>query len=534
MREEIFEFDTKYGGPQSLLQRLSDRKDNRMQIAAEFKRASPSKGDINIALDAAEQCLKYANMGASVLSVLTEFRYFKGNLRDMKNVRLAVQKAFPESASRPLVLRKDFIFDRYQILEARAHGADTLLLIVAVLGRQQLNDLLSFSRSLKMEPLVEVNTPLEMEIALDAGATCIGINNRNLHTFQLDLMTTERCLEVVQRRKGSTWSKDGSLCIAALSGITDAHEVRTFQELGVQCVLVGEALMKAADPAAKIRELLSTETAVNSEQSDKQQKSQPTERLLKVCGMVNSVEVQGVLSAGANLIGVIMVPSSPRFIQTTTKVKEIVDIVRRYGERTDRLPAIFSHMATLLNQKNGISVGEYYSSCMSLLQRITQRRPLSVAVIRDETQEQIKKIVEETGCDLIQLHGNESPLIVSDLSIPVIKVLHIDIDSHTNVQDQIRSTAKDWQGKAIALLLDAKSSSASSSGGLGQPFPWQLLEGFDEFPVLLAGGINIENVSKAVGLSCVGGLDVSSGVEITPGQKDLNKVRNIVQEVRKA
>lgn len=524
LQEEIFDFDAKYGGPQSLFQRLSDKKDSKMKIAAEFKRASPSKGDINVGLDAAEQCLKYANMGASVLSVLTEFRYFKGNLRDMKNVRVAVQKAFPDAESRPLVLRKDFIFDRYQILEARAHGADTLLLIVAVLGRQQLTDLLSFSRSLKMEPLVEVNTPLEMDIALDAGATCIGINNRNLHTFQLDLTTTERCLDVVQRRKGSsTWSQDGSLCIAALSGITDAHEVRRFQQLGVQCVLVGEALMKAADPAAKIRELLATDddTVVDSKQS-----------LVKVCGMINPTEVQDALSAGANLIGMIIVPTSPRNIQSTVKAKEIVDIVRRYGERTDRLSAINFFATT----RSEATVGEYYASCMSLLQRTTQRQPLSVAVIRDETPTQIKKIIEETGCDLIQLHGNETPsMLPSDLSIPVIKVLHIDINSvHSanTIHDQIRSAAKEWQGTAIALLLDAKSSTASSSGGLGTPFSWQLLEGFDDFPVLLAGGINTENVVQAVGMSCVGGVDVNSGVEIAPGQKDLNKVKDLILKIK--
>eukprot|EP01035_Chromulina_nebulosa_P022291 gene22291-28872_t len=150
--EEIGDFDEQYGAPYNLYERLLASYP-RVAIAAEFKRASPSKGDINIKVNIVDQCLMYAEAGAAVVSVLTEYRHFKGTLDDMKTVRKATQARL--KSDRPLILRKDFIFDRYQILEARAYGADTVLLIVAVLGVDQLTDLISFTRKQGMEPLVE-------------------------------------------------------------------------------------------------------------------------------------------------------------------------------------------------------------------------------------------------------------------------------------------------------------------------------------------------------------------------------------------
>lgn len=136
-----------------------------MAIAAEFKKSSPSKGDINIDVDPVNQCLEYAKGGVSVISVLTEYTHFKGTLDDMRAVRLATQQwSSLNSVRRPAILRKDFILDKYQILEARANGADTVLLIVAVLGVQQLSDLIVFCRELGIEPLVEVHTKEEVDI----------------------------------------------------------------------------------------------------------------------------------------------------------------------------------------------------------------------------------------------------------------------------------------------------------------------------------------------------------------------------------
>lgn len=217
-------------------------RDAPMAVIAEVKRASPSKGDIAPGMDAMAQALKYATGGAAGISVLTEPTWFKGTLEDMAGVRAAVEAM---GADRPAILRKDFIIDEYQVLEARAHGADSVLLIVAALDDATLARLMARSRELGMEPLVEVNNAEETQRALAAGAKVIGINNRDLRSFKVDLGTTDRLAEMVQ----------GDVLLAALSGISTRADVERFAAAGAGAVLVGEALMVAADPATKIREL---------------------------------------------------------------------------------------------------------------------------------------------------------------------------------------------------------------------------------------------------------------------------------------
>jgi anthranilate synthase/indole-3-glycerol phosphate synthase/phosphoribosylanthranilate isomerase len=214
-----------------------------MALIAEIKRASPSKGDIAPGINAPRQAMAYARAGAAAISVLTEPAWFKGTLEDMEMVRQAVGQLGDE---RPAVLRKDFIVDGYQVMEARAHGADAVLLIVAVLNDSELAGLLELSREMGMEPLVEVNNAAEMERAVAAGATVIGINNRDLRSFNVDLGTTDRLAVMVP---------PGTL-LAALSGIASRDDVERFAAAGASAVLVGEALMLADDPGSKVRELL--------------------------------------------------------------------------------------------------------------------------------------------------------------------------------------------------------------------------------------------------------------------------------------
>jgi anthranilate synthase/indole-3-glycerol phosphate synthase/phosphoribosylanthranilate isomerase len=214
-----------------------------MALLAEVKRASPSKGDIAPGIDAAKQAFAYAQGGAAAISVLTEPTWFKGNLNDLLAVRRIVEDLGP---ARPAVLRKDFVIDDYQLLEARAYGADAVLLIVACLSQAALVVLLHQSRALGMEPLVEVNNAEEMERAAQAGATVIGVNNRDLRNFSVDLGTTDRLAGAVPK---------GAI-LAALSGISTRADVERFEQAGATAVLVGEALMTGPDPAAKVRELL--------------------------------------------------------------------------------------------------------------------------------------------------------------------------------------------------------------------------------------------------------------------------------------
>ncbi|KAJ3856239.1 indole-3-glycerol phosphate synthase [Lentinula lateritia] len=214
-----------------------------LSLMAEIKRASPSKGEIAMSTNPAKQGLIYALAGASVISVLTEPTWFKGSLLDMRLVRQAVDKL----PNRPAILRKEFIFDEYQIAEARLHGADTVLLIVAMLTEELLTSLYAYSVSLGMEPLVEVNNAVEMARALGLGAKVIGVNNRNLHNFDVDMGTTSRLVDMVREK---------NVLLCALSGISGPQDVKVYKGQGVNAVLVGEALMRAADTTVFIRDLL--------------------------------------------------------------------------------------------------------------------------------------------------------------------------------------------------------------------------------------------------------------------------------------
>lgn len=219
----------------------------RAVVLAEMKRASPSKGDIFPDAIAAEQATKYAEAGASAISVLTEPHWFKGNLQDLVNTRRALDKKFADDLMhRPCVLRKEFIFSKYQILEARLAGADTVLLIVKMLSQESLRELYEYAtREIGLEPLVEVNSKEELDRALAINAKVIGVNNRDLHSFTVDLNTTSNLVDATPK---------GTILIA-LSGITKSSDADKYKEEGVHGFLVGEALMKTNDVPKFIDEL---------------------------------------------------------------------------------------------------------------------------------------------------------------------------------------------------------------------------------------------------------------------------------------
>lgn len=219
-------------------------------ILSEFKRASPSKGDININAHPAVQSQLYAQNGCAVISVLTEPKWFKGSIEDMVVVRQAIDKNNDTSYQRPAVLRKEFIFNEYQILEARLHGADTVLLIVKMLDQKLLENLYQYSSSLGMNPLVEVNNAAELDRALKLEFNestdqplIIGVNNRNLTTFDVDLNTTTL---LVKQAKSSL--RTGDVLVLALLGITSVDDVVKYKTQDkVDGFLIGESLMRAQE-----------------------------------------------------------------------------------------------------------------------------------------------------------------------------------------------------------------------------------------------------------------------------------------------
>jgi indole-3-glycerol phosphate synthase len=207
----------------------------RPRVIAEFKRASPSKGEIRADADPAEIARAYAAAGAAALSVLTDRDFFRGSLDDLRRAR--------EACALP-VLRKDFTLDRIQILEARASGADAVLLIVAALDDAALRELLGCAREVGIDALVEVHGAGELERALALGVELIGINNRDLHSFKTDVAVTRALLPHAAGR-----------AVISESGIDSAEVVRALEAEGVQAFLVGEALMREPDPGAALRRL---------------------------------------------------------------------------------------------------------------------------------------------------------------------------------------------------------------------------------------------------------------------------------------
>jgi indole-3-glycerol phosphate synthase len=211
--------------------------DEGISLIAEMKRASPSRGPIRPGASVTEIVRAYQEAGARAVSVLTEPNHFGGSLDDLVEARAACDL--------PL-LRKDFLVDEYQLLEARAAGADAVLLIVAALEPDRLNALIGGASDLGMDSLVEVHDEREIETAIDCGAEVLGINNRDLHSLEVDLGTTFRLLPDVP----------AGTVVVAESGITRPRHVEELEEAGVDAILVGEALMRAEDPGRAIRELL--------------------------------------------------------------------------------------------------------------------------------------------------------------------------------------------------------------------------------------------------------------------------------------
>jgi len=207
------------------------------RLIAEVKRASPSRGVLCPNFDPVELAKKYAHGGAAAISVLTETNYFQGSLDHLAAIR--------EEMILPL-LRKDFIFDPYQVYESRAYGADALLLIVAILNQEQLEELLSLSHNLGLSCLVEVHNEGEVERALHSQTKIIGINNRDLATFTTDINTTRRLLPLIPQGR----------IVVSESGIRSRSDIAKLKGWGVNAVLVGEALVTAGDIVTKLRELI--------------------------------------------------------------------------------------------------------------------------------------------------------------------------------------------------------------------------------------------------------------------------------------
>ncbi|HJU11365.1 MAG TPA: indole-3-glycerol phosphate synthase TrpC [Candidatus Binataceae bacterium] len=227
---------------------------HRPAIIAEIKRASPSKGDILPGLDPIAVAREYQSVGAAAISVLTD-RHFKGSLEDLTAIRGAVDLP---------ILRKDFLFDPYQVYESRAAGADCILLIAAMLEPAQLNTLMQLADDLGLASLVEVHNQEEMSSVVELDARLIGINNRDLHTFRTDLATTTELLRDHQ----------GSALIVSESGIETADHIQQLYKDGARAFLIGESLLRGATPGLALAALANCFNQTSADTSHNQSSSE--------------------------------------------------------------------------------------------------------------------------------------------------------------------------------------------------------------------------------------------------------------------
>ncbi|KAH9996671.1 N-anthranilate isomerase [Russula compacta] len=463
-------------------------------LMAEIKRASPSKGPIALSANAAQQALTYALSGASVISVLTEPTWFKGSLLDLRLARQAVDTL----PNRPALLRKDFILDEYQIAEARLHGADTVLLIVAMLPLTRLRALYDYSLSLGMEPLVEVNNAREMEVALALGARVIGVNNRNLHDFQVDMGTTSRLADMVK-------GQDVVLC--ALSGITGGEDVRRYVEEGVSGVLVGEALMRTEDTRAFISELL--------DWADTPKPETLWPPLVKICGIRTAEEALVSASAGAAMLGLVFVPTSKRCL-TLEQAQAISSAVR--GLRASAAPPVPPESAS--STTHGEPWFALHARRLSRLASASTSaaRPLLVGVFQDQPLSFILHCVAIAQLDVVQLHGFEPLEWSKQIPVPVIRAFHVDPKGR-GLEGITRPGLHQY-----VLLDTAVAPGGLRSGTAATP---------SSLPIILAGGLHADNVAEAVRVVRPWAVDVSRGVETADGTgKDVNKVKEFISAVR--
>jgi len=523
------------GPPQSLLQRITVAEASpwKLALCAEFKRASPSKGDINVGLDIGEQALIYAKVGATVISTLTEPKWFKGSLQDLLRARRQTQSwAKDQGVARPLLLRKDFLVDEYQVLEALAHGADTVLLMISVLPVSRLRSLLAFCRAQGMEPLVEVASSRELEIAVRVGAAVIGVNNRDLHTLQLDAQRTSRLGTELREQLGVRFGPGEGVKLLALSGLASASDVAGCREVPCSGVLVGEALMRAADPDAAVREMMG-ETG-----DEAVLPVPPGKELVKVCGVTQDSDARAAVEAGANLIGIILAKS--KRTPTPEQQGAVVAAVRRFGERTAVVAAPPEAPAA--------SPAERLLTRAAAFQKACSRKPLVVGVFMNQTESEVVEAVQVAGVDVVQLHGNEDAALVEALKkrLPTawfLKVLHMPPKALEGQEAAggglaaLRDKINEFSPVCDALLLDT-ALAGSTSGGTGAKFDWDAVKVVQEewtVPVFVAGGITADTVAGLVSATRPFGVDVSSGIEDSvPGVKNVEKTVAYVRNAKRA
>ena len=431
----------------------------------EVKKASPSKGIIAEHFPYLEIAKEYEVAGAAAISVLTEPDFFKGDKKYLQEIASTVK--IP-------VLRKDFIIDEYQIYQAKVWGASAILLICACLDVPTLTKFREIADSLGLSSLVEAHDEAEVQMAIDCGARIIGVNNRNLKDFTVDVQNSVRLRNLVQ----------DDVIFVSESGLETPEDIQVLRDNNIGVALMGETFMRSPNKVEKLAYLYGSTYYTPK---------------VKMCGISKIETIPAVIEANPDYMGLVFAPSKRQVtvVQAKTLVEELH---KQYANRYNRDAEQYSNQ-TLIHQESIKTVG----------------------VFVNETVESLLKIAKEVKLDVIQLHGDEDESFIQTLKE------QSNVEVWKAVQVRSAADAEAWiDSSADMLLFDAYHK--DERGGMGEVFDWSCLDEFER-PFMLAGGIDSTNVARAIRTVRPYGIDISSGIE-TEGVKDDEKIKAFTNIVR--
>jgi len=425
----------------------------------EVKKASPSKGIIAEHFPYLEIAKEYEVAGAAAISVLTEPDFFKGDKKYLQEIASTVK--IP-------VLRKDFIIDEYQIYQAKVWGASAILLICACLDVPTLTKFRELADSLGLSSLVEAHDEHEVQMAIDCGARIIGVNNRNLKDFTVDVQNSVRLRNLVQ----------DDVIFVSESGLETPEDIQVLRDNNIGVALMGETFMRSPNKVEKLAYLYGPTYYTPK---------------IKMCGISKVETIPAVVEAKPDYMGLVFAPSKRQV--TVDQAKTLVEeLHKQYTKR-------YNNGAEQSNNDEIKTVG----------------------VFVNETLDNLVSIATEANLDVVQLHGDEDEAFIQSIKE------RSNVEVWKAVQIRNAADAEAWiDSSADMLLFDAYHK--DERGGTGEVFDWSCLDEFER-PFMLAGGIDSTNVARAIRTVRPYGIDISSGIE-TKGVKDDEKIKAFTNIVR--
>ena len=447
----------------------------------EVKKASPSKGIIAERFPYLDIAKEYEVAGAAAISVLTEPDFFKGDKKYLQEIASTVK--IP-------VLRKDFIIDEYQIYQAKVWGASAILLICACLDVPTLTKFRELADSLGLSSLVEAHDEAEVQMAIDCGARIIGVNNRNLKDFTVDVQNSVRLRNLVE----------DDVIFVSESGLETPEDIQVLRDNNIGVALMGETFMRSPNKVEKLAYLYGPTYYTPK---------------VKMCGISKVETIPAVVEAKPDYMGLVFAPSKRQV--TVEQAKTLVDELHKQYETTYGEVTVPINTDTAQDSQDSQDSQEFVQG-NSNFEKIK-----TVGVFVNETVENLLKIATEVKLDVIQLHGDE------DESFIQILKEQSNVEVWKAVQVRSAADAEKWlDSSADMLLFDAYHK--DERGGTGEVFDWSSLDEFER-PFMLAGGMDSTNVARAIRTVRPYGIDISSGIE-TDGVKDDEKIKAFTNIVR--